>query len=151
VLEDTLTNTEPREHRPRPTRPDGSIVMQNRPSGTVGRATQQNIRHGCEKAFYVSPFLSRDCRYQFRVTPPDERVAVVIREEEASAPILHASFAGRRRRLSDGALLKMLLSYPLMTLKVVVAIHFEAVRLMLKGVKRHPHVAKAEYQIKAAE
>jgi DUF1365 family protein len=104
------------------------------------------VRHGCAKAFYVSPFLSPDCRYQFRIRPPGADVAVTINEEEAGRPILTASFAGARRDLSDGALLKMLLRYPLMTVKVVVAIHYEAVRLMLKGVRRHPHVAKTAYK-----
>jgi hypothetical protein len=99
--------------------------------GTVG--------HDCAKDFYVSPFLSRDCRYHFQILPPGEKVAVVIHEEEAGAPVLDASFTGKHRALGDGALLAMLLAYPLMTLKVVVAIHFEAVRLMLKGVRRHPH------------
>jgi DUF1365 family protein len=103
------------------------------------------VRHGCAKAFYVSPFLSRDCRYQFRIRPPGETIAVAIGEEEAGRPILNASFAGERRALTDGALLKMLLRYPLMTVKVVAAIHYEAVRLMLKGVRRHPHTPKAAY------
>jgi len=106
---------------------------------------QDLVRHGCSKNFYVSPFLSRDCRYDFRIRPPDEHVAVVIQEEEAGDPILSASFAGERRALTDGALARMLLRYPLMTLKVVAAIHFEAVRLMLKGVRRHPHAPKALY------
>ena len=105
----------------------------------------QSIHHGCAKAFYVSPFLSRDCRYGFRVRPPAEDVAIVIREEEAGAPILDASFAGKRQDLDDRSLAAMLLRYPLMTLKVVAAIHFEAVRLMLKGVRRHPHAPKAVY------
>jgi DUF1365 family protein len=100
---------------------------------------KQLIRHGCAKNFYVSPFLSRDCRYDFRIRPPDEHVAIVVQEEEAGAPVLSASFAGERRALTDGVLARMLLRYPLMTLKVVAAIHFEAVRLMLKGVRRHPH------------
>jgi DUF1365 family protein len=97
------------------------------------------MRHACDKDFYVSPFLSQDCRYHFRTLPPRDRVAVAIHEHEDGAPILSASFAGKRRTLSDGALLAMLLRYPLMTLKVVVAIHYEAVRLMLKGIRRHPH------------
>jgi DUF1365 family protein len=103
------------------------------------------VRHGCRKDFYVSPFLSRDCRYDFRIRPPTENVAIVIQEEEAGAPVLSASFAGARRTLTDGLLAKMLLRYPLMTLKVVAAIHFEAVRLMLKGMRRHPHAPKAVY------
>ena len=101
------------------------------------------VRHGCAKDFYVSPFLSGDCRYNFRVRPPGEDVAVAIHEEEAGRPILNASFAGKRRALDDGALLSMWLRYPLMTLKIVLAIHFEAVRLMLKGVRRHPHTPRA--------
>jgi len=107
-------------------------------------ADQKLVRHGCPKAFYVSPFLSRDCAYQFRIRPPGEDVAIAINEEEAGAPILNASFAGTRRALTDGALAAMLLRYPLMTLKVVAAIHYEAVRLMLKGIRRHPHSAKAQ-------
>lgn len=103
------------------------------------------IRHGCPKNFYVSPFLSRDCRYQFRIRPPDDDVAIAIHEEEAGRPILNASFAGQRRPLSDRMLLRMLMAYPLMTLKVIAAIHFEAIRLMLKGVRRHPHRAQAAY------
>jgi uncharacterized protein len=106
---------------------------------------QRLVRHGCPKAFYVSPFLSRDCGYQFRIRPPGDDVAIAIHEEEAGKPILNASFAGERRALSDGMLARMLLRYPLMTLKVVFAIHFEAVRLMLKGVRRHPHAPKAVY------
>ncbi|HUE65041.1 MAG TPA: DUF1365 domain-containing protein [Rhizomicrobium sp.] len=110
----------------------------------VGEQTRL-VRHGCPKNFYVSPFLPRDCHYQFRVRPPRDDIAVAIHEEEAGLPILNASFAGERRPLTDGMLLKMLLTYPLMTLKVVIAIHYEAVRLMLKGVRRYPHRAKAIY------
>lgn len=103
------------------------------------------IQHGCPKAFYVSPFLSRDCRYTFRIRPPDEHVAILIHEEEAGEAILDAGFAGRRAGLSDGALARLLWRYPLMTVKVVAAIHFEAVRLMLKGVRRHPHAPQPVY------
>lgn len=135
-----------REHRPGNARPDGGADTENGPGISVGRATHQKlIRHGCPKNFYVSPFLSRDCRYDFRIRPPDEHVAIVIQEEEAGSPILSASFAGERRTFTDGALARMLLRYPLMTLKVVAAIHFEAIRLMLKGVRRHPHAPKAVY------
>ena len=51
------------------------------------------------KDFYVSPFLSNACRYQFRIRPPADNIAVSIHEEEAGAAILNASFAGDRRAL----------------------------------------------------
>jgi len=97
------------------------------------------VRHSCAKDFYVSPFLSMDCTYHFRIRPPGDDVMLAINEEEAGRPILTATFAGKRKALTDAALLGMLLRHPLMTLKVVAAIHFEAVRLMWKGVARHAH------------
>jgi DUF1365 family protein len=109
------------------------------------------VRHDCAKAFYVSPFLSPDCAYQFRIRPPGADVAIAINEEEAGLPVLNANFAGARSALTDGALLAMLLAYPLMTLKVVAAIHYEAVRLMLKGVRRHPHTPQKTTKPQPAE
>jgi DUF1365 family protein len=100
------------------------------------------VRHGCAKDFYVSPFLTPDCRYNFRIRPPGEDVSIAINEDEAGQPILNASFAGERRPLTDRTLLRLLFAYPLMTVKVVLAIHFEAVRLMRKGIRRHSHTPR---------
>ena len=71
-------------------------------------------RQETEKDFYVSPFLTKNCRYHFRIAPPGEKVAVAIHQTEDGAAILNASFAGSRRALTDGQLLKMALRYPLM-------------------------------------
>ena len=64
------------------------------------RDGEASPRHGCAKDFYVSPFLSPDCRYHFRIYPPDEKVAIVIRKEEAGAHVLDACFVGERRALT---------------------------------------------------
>ena len=80
-----------------------------------------------------------DCAYHFKVRPPGDDVMIAINEEEAGKPILTATFSGKRKALSDGALLGMLLRHPLMTVKIIAAIHYEAVRLMWKGVARHAH------------
>ncbi|HEY2069963.1 MAG TPA: DUF1365 domain-containing protein [Rhizomicrobium sp.] len=95
----------------------------------------------CDKAFYVSPFLSLDCRYDFRITPPGEDVLIAIRESEGGRPVLNAAFAGTRKPLTDRTLLSALLRHPLMTLKVVAAIHYEAFRLWLKRVPVHAHLS----------
>ncbi|MGZ6022642.1 MAG: DUF1365 domain-containing protein [Rhizomicrobium sp.] len=97
------------------------------------------IRQRCIKDFYVSPFLSMDCAYNFKVHPPGSHVMIAINEEEGGKPILTATFSGKRKPLSDSSLLAMLLRHPLMTVKIIAAIHFEAVRLMWKGVQRHAH------------
>lgn len=99
------------------------------------------IRQRCAKNFYVSPFLSMACAYNFKVRPPGDDVMIAINEEEAGKPILMATFMGSRKRLSDAKLFSMLVRHPLMTLKIIAAIHFEAVRLMRKGVQRHAHGA----------
>ncbi|HSZ74322.1 MAG TPA: DUF1365 domain-containing protein [Rhizomicrobium sp.] len=90
-----------------------------------------------EKNFYVSPFLSMDCRYKFHIKPPGENVAVGIAETECGQPVLQAVFSGSRKPLSDGTLASCLLRHPLMTVKIVAAIHFEALRLWLKRVPVH--------------
>jgi DUF1365 family protein len=99
------------------------------------------IRQRCAKDFYVSPFLSMDCAYNFTIRPPGDDVVIAIDEEEAGQPILTATFCGKRKPLNDLALAAMLFRHPLMTVKIIAAIHFEAVRLMWKGVKRHAHTA----------
>lgn len=99
-----------------------------------------DIRQECDKAFYVSPFLSLDCRYAFHILPPGEDVLIAIRESEAGAPVLNAAFSGRRKPLTDKALASALVRHPLMTLKVVAAIHYQAFRLWLKRVPAHAHL-----------
>ncbi|CAN7460015.1 DUF1365 domain-containing protein [Devosia sp. LjRoot3] len=97
-----------------------------------------------DKAFYVSPFIGLDCRYQFKIVPPEERVRIAINETEAGEPLLYAAFSGTRRDFTDANLLKLFFSHPLMTLKVTAGIHWEALRLLLKGIRVHGHVPKDE-------
>ncbi len=78
-----------------------------------------------------------DCAYNFRIRPPADDVLIAINEEEAGHPVLTATFTRPPPRLTDTALLAMLLRHPLMSVKIIAAIHFEAVRLMAKGVRRH--------------
>ena len=87
-----------------------------------------------DKLFYVSPFLDMPLRYRFRLLPPGDSVRIRILETDAEGPILAASFNGRRRDLTSARLLAACLAIPFMTLKVVAGIHWEALRLWLKGV-----------------
>jgi len=96
------------------------------------------VQQRCDKAFYVSPFLGMDMSYEFRVLPPDERVVVSILGSDSSGPLIVASLAGSQRPLNDAALLRVFLTHPLLTLKVVAGIHWEALWLWLKGVRLVP-------------
>jgi DUF1365 family protein len=93
------------------------------------------IKQGCAKAFYVSPFMDMDLTYAFRILRPQERVLVAVDTSDADGLILAASFSGERRPLTDGELVKAWLTHPWMTLGTVAAIHFEALKIWLKGEK----------------
>ncbi|MBB6251857.1 DUF1365 domain-containing protein [Nitrospirillum iridis] len=94
------------------------------------------VRQQCDKHMHVSPFLDMDMRYDFRVSLPAEKLTVAIqaRAPDQATPILSACFAGRRRALTDIGVLAAWTAQPLLTWKVVAAIHWEALRLLLKGV-----------------
>jgi DUF1365 family protein len=94
-----------------------------------------DIRQNCRKAFYVSPFMDMEMAYDFRLAEPDERLAIRIGASQNGHHVFSAALAARRRELDDRALLSAFLSLPLITLKVTLAIHWEALRLWLKGVR----------------
>lgn len=97
------------------------------------------IRQACDKRFFVSPFLPMDCRYRFHLQPPGERLALFIHQTHRGKPILDAWVVGRRRELTDAALLRAALSIPLLTVKVISAIHWEALKLWLKRLPVFKH------------
>ena len=66
---------------------------------------------------------------------------VVIREEDGDGLLLAAAFSGNYSPLNDLTLLKAALRYPLMTVKVIAGIHFEAIRLFFKGIPSFAHSA----------
>jgi uncharacterized protein len=120
-----------------------------------GEISDAGVRQQQDKLFYVSPFIEMAMRYHFRVSPPGERVKLRILETDREGPLLAATFNGRRRSLTTAALLRSFFSLPLVTLKIVAAIHWQALRLWLKGVRpvprRSPAAAnaarKTQYQL----
>lgn len=96
-------------------------------------------RHSADKCFHVSPLIGPDGTYAFTLRDPGESFGLTIRETDRATgrPIMVASHVGRRRALTDGALLKAALAYPMLPLKIVGGIHFEALRLWLKGAPFH--------------
>lgn len=100
-----------------------------------GQLSEAGLRQERNKLFYVSPFMGMAMRYRFRIRPPGEDVALRILETDEEGPILSAAFVGRRRPLTSWQVLKSCVKIPLMTVKVVAGIHWEALKLWLKGVK----------------
>ena len=101
------------------------------------------VRQSCDKAFHVSPFMDMALTYRFRVLPPGDAVSVGIQVADDAGKLLTAAFAAQRRPLTDAALLRAFLSAPLLGLKVLAAIHWEALLIWRKGVglRSHPGAA----------
>jgi uncharacterized protein len=95
--------------------------------------TAAGLRQQQDKLFHVSPFVPMAMRYYFRISTPGPSVKLRILATSSEGPLLAATFSGRRRTLSTSALLRSFAALPLVTFKIVAAIHWEALRLWLKG------------------
>ena len=105
---------------------------------TSNEISDAGVRQQQDKLFYVSPFIEMAMRYHFRVLPPGERVQLRILETGREGPVLAATFKGRCRTLNTRELLRAFFALPLVTMKIMAAIHWEALRLWLKGARRMP-------------
>ena len=96
------------------------------------------IRQACDKRFYVSPFMDMNLSYRFRIIPPGGMVTVGVDVADSTGPLLFAAFTGRRTELSDRGLLASFLGHPLLALRVLSGIHWEALKLWGKGLRLRP-------------
>ena len=96
---------------------------------------QNLIQHVCKKKFHVSPFIEMDCIYFFRLLKPGNKISVIIDQNDKEGKVLYASQDGIRSEMTNANFIKSYLKHPLMTFKIIVAIHFEAFKLWTKGIK----------------
>lgn len=101
----------------------------------AGDLGPEGVRQSRTKIFHVSPFIDLGARYHFRILPPGRAVRLRIHETEQGEPLLAATFAGRARIFDTPGLAACLLKFPLMTWKIVAGIHWEALKLWLKGAR----------------
>ena len=95
------------------------------------------------KRFHVSPFMPMDLRYRWRFRATTRHIAVHMENLRGDARIFDATMVLERRPITGPVLAGVLIRYPLMTVKVIAAIYYEALRLWLKKVTFHTHPSKA--------
>ncbi len=93
------------------------------------------ISQSCKKKFYVSPFMDMETQYKFELLNPDENLSVLIKQSDKDGIVLTAVQKGVKKEFNMKQLLINFVFYPLMTLKIIGAIHYEALRLWKKGAK----------------
>lgn len=97
------------------------------------------VRQSCDKKLYVSPFMSMETTYHFRIVPPTDGINIAIRQEDADGLLFAAAFRGEKSPMNRRSLIGCLVAFPLLTMKVITAIHWEAFLLWAKGLKVFRH------------
>jgi DUF1365 family protein len=100
-----------------------------------GEVSDTGVRQSCDKIFHVSPFIEMGMRYNFRMLPPGKEIRWRILETDADGPLLAATFSGRQVGFTTRNLAWLTAAVPFLPIKIVGGIHWEALKLWLKGAK----------------
>jgi len=111
--------------------------------GARAQGPAHTVRYRLRKRMHVSPFMPMDAGYDWRFSEPGQRLAVHMENHVDGEKCFDATLKLERKEISGRALARVLLVYPLMTLRVFAAIHWQALRLWLKRVPVFDHPDKA--------
>jgi uncharacterized protein len=110
----------------------------------VSASSPADGRQSADKEFHVSPFFAVDGKYQFGIRRSQDVLTVSVVNFDADGPAHSASLAVRPRPLTSAQVLKWMAAMPLSGLGVVIAIHWQALRLLLKGAQYRDKPAQRE-------
>ncbi len=99
----------------------------------------QVISASHRKEFHVSPFMNMDMQYHWNIQTPDDHMNVSIENWAQGEKVFDASIYLQRVAINSINLRNVLLNFPLMTLKITAMIHYQALKLWMKGIRYVPH------------
>ena len=73
--------------------------------------------------------------YNFRLSKPKNSIDILIKQNDDNGPLLIARQVGKKIKLNSANLMNQFLKHPLMSFKIILAIHYEAFKLWSKGIK----------------
>jgi len=111
-------------------------------SDNVGTQGEQRFRF--PKQFHVSPFIDMEIDYDWSFSEPGKSLKVRMVDYAKGSELFSASLALERCELTPASLARVLVLYPLMTVKVIAAIYWQALKLYIKGVPFHQHPPKQD-------
>ncbi len=109
---------------------------------SMDRGPGTHKRYFPEKEMHVSPFMQMDVEYDWRFSSPGDRLTVHMENAREGGKIFDATLVLQRKEISAASLAGVLVRFPLMTLKIIAAIHWQALKLWLKGAPVHDHPGK---------
>lgn len=101
-------------------------------------------RYKRQKEFHVSPFMSMDIDYDWRFSLPNQRLNVHMENYHADNKLFDATLLLKQAPITSSNLARVLLQYPFITGKVIIAIYWQALKLLLKKVPFYSHPDKKE-------
>lgn len=110
---------------------------------------EKNQHINFEKELHVSPFFAMDMQYRLHANYPDNNISVHLENRRGEEKIFDATLALKKIPISSWGLHKIIMSYPIMTIKVVLGIYWQALRLTIKKIpfQLHPKKINKESQI----
>lgn len=102
------------------------------------------LRYRTAKEFHVSPFMPLDREYEWTFTPPSENLAIHMSMHKPQSPFFDATLTLSREPWTGQTMRRALLRHPWMTAKVIAAIHWQALRLLIKRVPVFDHPSKTK-------
>ena len=115
-------------------------------TGAVEQPAHNSKKYRFQKTFHVSPFMKLGHSYEWTFTPPGDQLIVQSMNYEDGKLLFDSTLKMERREWSRAELHRTLRQYPWMTAKVITAIHWQALRLLVKGVPHVPHPGPERYQ-----
>ena len=103
---------------------------------------QKSWRFQPEKKMHVSPFMPMEIDYDWALSQPSQRLSVYMANYKDGEQIFDAVMMLNRKAISGWSLAGVLMRFPFMTVKIILAIHWEALKLWLKGVPVYEHPDK---------